>query len=46
MVGLGDPATSAAKGSLYIKYNATTATTRLWINTDGNASWAYFTASA
>jgi hypothetical protein len=40
------PAVSAPKGSLYIKTDATTTTTRLWINTNGTTGWAYFTASA
>lgn len=46
--GTGNPSgsVSAPKGSLYIKTDATTATTRLWINTDGGTTWAYLTASA
>jgi hypothetical protein len=44
--GTGDPAGSAPKGSLYIKTDATTSTTRLWINTDGYTGWAYVAASA
>ena len=44
--GTGDPSFSAAKGSVYVKTNATTTTTRLWINTDGGTTWASFTASA
>lgn len=44
--GFGDPTHKAPKGTLYIKQDATTATTRLWINTDGGVTWAYFTASA
>jgi len=46
MSGTGNPSGSATKGSLYIKTDATTATTRLWINTDGGSTWAYLTASA
>lgn len=44
--GTGDPSFSAAKGSLYSKTDATTTTTRLWVNTDGGTTWANFTASA
>lgn len=44
--GTGDPTFSAAKGSTYVKTDATTTTTRLWINTDGSTTWAFFTASA
>lgn len=44
--GTGDPSFSAAKSSLYVKTNATTTTTRLWVNTDGSTGWANFTASA
>jgi hypothetical protein len=44
--GTGDPTFSAGKGSLYTKTNATTTTTRLWVNTDGASAWAFFTASA
>jgi hypothetical protein len=48
MSGTASPSgsVSAPKGSLYIKTNATTSTTRLWINTDSGTTWAYFTASA
>lgn len=44
--GTGDPSFSAAKASLYVKTDATTAATRLWINTNGTTGWASFTASA
>lgn len=44
--GNGDPDFTAPKGSLYVKANAAATTDRLWINTDGAATWAYFTASA
>jgi hypothetical protein len=40
------PALSAPKGSLYLRTDATTATTRIWINTNGTTGWAYVTASA
>ncbi len=46
IVGSGAPTLSAPKGSLYINVTATTTTTRLYVNTDGGTTWAYFTASA
>lgn len=44
--GTGAPGFSAAKGSLYSRTDATTTTTRLYVNTDGATTWANFTASA
>lgn len=44
--GTGAPSFSAAKGSLYIQTNATTTTTRLYVNTDGATTWANFTSSS
>lgn len=46
IVGSGAPTMSAPKGTLYINVTAMTTTTRLYINTDGGTTWAYFTASA
>jgi hypothetical protein len=40
------PVLTAAKGTLYINTSATTAATRLYINTDGAGTWAAFTAAA
>lgn len=45
-VGTGTPTLTAPKGSLYIKTDAATTTDRLFINTDGSTTWAYFTSSA
>ncbi len=39
--GTGDPTFTAPKGSLYIKIDATTTTTRLWINTNGATTWTF-----
>lgn len=39
--GTGDPTFTAPKGSLYIKIDATTTTTRLWINTTGSTTWTF-----
>lgn len=44
--GSGAPTKYAPKGTLYCKIDATTTTTRLYINTDGGTTWASFTASA
>ncbi len=44
-VGTGDPTLAAVPGSLYIKTDATTAVSRLWIRTDAPA-WAFLTASS
>ncbi len=43
--GNGIPTATATKGSLYINSTAVLDTTRLYINTDGAATWASFTAS-
>lgn len=45
-VGSGAPSVSAAKGSIYSRTDATTATTRFYINTDGGTSWTNFTTAA
>jgi len=46
--GTGSPGgvVTAPKGSLYIRTDATTTTTRLFINTDAGTTWANFTTSA
>jgi hypothetical protein len=44
--GTGAPTLTAAKGSLYVRTDATTTTTRLYINTDGAATWTTFTTAA
>lgn len=44
--GTGAPTVSAAKGSLYVRTDATTTTTRLYINTDGSTTWTTFTTAA
>lgn len=37
---------TAPKGTLFINTAAASTTTRLYVNTDGGTTWAYFTASA
>ncbi len=44
--GDGAPTFEAPKGSLYTRLDATTTTTRLYINTDGGTTWTYFTTAA
>jgi hypothetical protein len=41
--GSGAPSLSAGTGSLYLRSDATNATTRLYINTNGAATWTAFT---
>ena len=42
----GTATVTAKKGTLLIKTDAATTGERLWINTDGATTWAYFTTSA
>lgn len=44
--GTGAPTFSAAKGSLYMKTDAATAATRLYVATDAVGTWAAFTAAS
>lgn len=44
--GTGAPTASAARNSLYIRDGGTTASTRLYVNTDGGTTWTNFTAAA
>jgi hypothetical protein len=44
--GSGAPNHAAPKGTLYVRKDASGEDTRLYINTDGNTTWASFTASA
>lgn len=46
IAGAGDPTLTAKKGTLYIKTDAASTTTRLWINTNGGTTWTYFTTAA
>lgn len=45
-IGTGAPTVSAAKGSIYTRTDATTTTTRFYINTDGATTWTNFTTAA
>jgi hypothetical protein len=44
--GTGDPTITAGKGSIYSRTDATTTTTRLWVNTDGGTTWTNTTTAA
>lgn len=44
--GTGAPSFAAGKGSLYSATDATTTTTRLYVNTDGSTTWSAFTSAA
>jgi hypothetical protein len=44
--GTAVPTFAATKGSLYIKTDATTTTTRLYINSSGSTTWTNFTSAA
>lgn len=45
-VGSGAPTISAAQGSLYLRNDASSANTRVYVNVDGGTSWAGLSASA
>lgn len=44
--GAGAPSHAAPKGSVYMNVTASTATSRLYINTDGGTTWTAFTSAA
>ena len=44
--GSGAPTLNAAKGSLYLRTDGTTTTTRMYVNTDGAATWTAVTTVA
>jgi hypothetical protein len=44
--GSGVPTLNAAKGSLYLRTDGTTTTTRMYVNTDGAAAWTNVVTSA
>lgn len=45
-VGTGAPAHSAPKGSLYLRTDGSSTSTRAYINTDGATTWTNFTTAA
>lgn len=44
--GSGAPTFSAAQGSLYIRTDGSSTTTRAYVNTNGSTTWTYLTAGA
>lgn len=44
--GSGAPTFSAAKGSLYIRTDGSSTSTRMYINTDGSTTWTSVTTAA
>jgi hypothetical protein len=44
--GTGSPTLSAATSSLYLRLDASSATTRAYINTNGSTTWAGLTATS
>lgn len=45
-VGSGAPSVSAAQGSLYLRSDGSSASTRAYINTDGGTTWTAITTAA
>jgi hypothetical protein len=45
-VGSGAPTLTAAKGSLYLRADGSSTSTRAYINTDGAATWTAVTTAA
>lgn len=44
--GTGAPSHTAAQGSLYVRKDGSSVSTRLYINTDGAATWTSVTTAA
>jgi len=44
--GSGAPTFSAAKGTLYIRLDGSSTSTRMYVNTDGSTTWTNFTTAA
>jgi len=44
--GTGAPTFSAVKGTLYIRLDGSSTSTRLYINTTGSTTWTNFTSGA
>jgi hypothetical protein len=45
-VGSGAPTVSAAQGSLYIRTDGSSTSTRLYVNTNGSTTWTNVTTAA
>lgn len=46
LVGAGAPADTAPKGSLYIRTDGSSTSTRLYVNTDGADTWTNVVTAA
>ena len=44
--GSGAPTFTAKKGSLYIRTDGSSVSTRMYVNTDGSTTWTSFTTAA
>lgn len=44
--GSGAPAYSASKGSLYVRTDGSSSSTRIYVNTDGATTWTAVTTAA
>lgn len=44
--GSGSPTLAAAKGSLYLRSDGSSTSTRLYVNTDGSTTWTAVTTAA
>lgn len=44
--GSGAPTLSAAKGSIYLRSDGTSTSTRIYVNTNGGTTWTYLAAGA
>lgn len=44
--GTGAPTFAANKGTLYIRLDGSSTSTRLYVNTDGSTTWTNFTSAA
>lgn len=45
-VGSGAPTLAAAQGSIYLRTDGSSTSTRLYVNTDGSTTWTNFTSAA
>jgi hypothetical protein len=44
--GSGAPTYTAAKGSLYVRTDGSSSSTRIYVNTDGSTTWTNVTTAA
>lgn len=44
--GTGAPTEQAPKGTLYVRLDGSSTSTRLYVNTDGATTWTNFTSAA